>query len=165
MISLFSLCFHTNTHLYPTGFTPLGVWTIGPKISRLINKFNSICITSFYFGQSFLCRHSSPCCGSGSSSFLMMSKATWKKNILLITYHFDPIYILYAHNSLRSNKFQVPMPPQGLFLYLKPLQGSLVQCMPLQGLLVHHMLLLRPFGSPCASTRAFCSPYACTKAF
>ena len=30
-ISPFSFHFHTKTHLYPTGFTPSGVQTIGPK--------------------------------------------------------------------------------------------------------------------------------------
>ena len=85
VISLFPLCFLTNTHLYPTCFTPIGVWTTSPKTSHLINEFNSAYIASIHFGQSFLCRHSSTFCGSGSSSFLMMSKATWKEEILLIT--------------------------------------------------------------------------------
>ena len=67
MISLFSLRFRTNTHLYPTGFTPLGVWTTCPKTSHLINEFNSVCIASFNFDQSILYRHSSTFCGSGSS--------------------------------------------------------------------------------------------------
>ena len=88
MISLFSLCFRTNTHLYPIGFTPLGVWTTGPKTSCLINEFNYACIASLYFGQSVQCRPSSTFCGSGSSSFLMMSKATWKAKILSITISF-----------------------------------------------------------------------------
>ena len=85
MISLFSLCFCTNTHLYPTGFIPLVVWTIGPKTSRFINEFNSTCIASFHFGQSFLFQHSSTFCGSGCSSFLTMCKVIWKAKILLIT--------------------------------------------------------------------------------
>ena len=85
MIYLLSLCFRTNTHLYPTGFTPLSVWTVGPKTSCLINKFNYAYVASFHFGKSFLCRYSSTFCGSGSSIFLMMSKATWKAKILLIT--------------------------------------------------------------------------------
>ena len=59
MISLFSLYFRTNTHLYLTDFTPLGVWTIGLKTSRFINGFNYSCIDSFHFGQSFLFWHSS----------------------------------------------------------------------------------------------------------
>ena len=84
MISLFSLRFHTNTHFYPTGFTPLGVWTRGLKTSRFINEFNSTCIDSSHFGQSFLFRHSSIICGLGFSSFLMMSKTNWKAKILLI---------------------------------------------------------------------------------
>ena len=67
MISLFSLCFRTNIHLYPMSFTPLSFWTTSPKTSRFIKEFNYICITSFYFGQSFLCRHSSTFYGSGSS--------------------------------------------------------------------------------------------------
>ena len=84
MISLFSLRFRTNTHLYPTGFTPLGVWTTGQKTSRFINKFNYAYIASFHFGQSFLFQHSSTFCGSRLSSFLMMSLAIWKAKILLI---------------------------------------------------------------------------------
>ena len=87
-ILLFSLCFHTKTHLYPSGFTPLGVWTTGPKFSRFINEFKYACIDSFHFGQSFLYRHSSTFCDLGSSSFLMMFKATWKVKILLITISF-----------------------------------------------------------------------------
>ena len=39
MISLFSLWFHTNTHLYPTSFKPLGVWTTCPKTSRSLTSF------------------------------------------------------------------------------------------------------------------------------
>ena len=50
MIPLFSLCFRTTTHLYPTGFTSLGVWTTGPKTSRFVNEFNSAYIASFHFG-------------------------------------------------------------------------------------------------------------------
>ena len=38
--SFFSFCFHTNIHLYPTGFTYLGVWTISPKTSHLESGFN-----------------------------------------------------------------------------------------------------------------------------
>ena len=85
MISLFSLHFHTNTHLYPTSFTSSGVWTTGPKTFRFVNEFNSAYIASFHFGQSFLCQHSSTFRGSGSSSFLMILEATWKAKILLIT--------------------------------------------------------------------------------
>ena len=59
MISLFSLCFLTNNHLYPIGFTHLGIWTIGPKTYRFINELNFACITSFHFGQSLLFRYSS----------------------------------------------------------------------------------------------------------
>ena len=100
MISLFSLRFRTNTHLYPTGFTPLGVWTIGPKTYSFINEFNSACIASFHFGQSFLFRHSSTFSGSGSSSFLMMSKAIWKAKILLLiilfrSHFFSIMHIIY----------------------------------------------------------------------
>ena len=76
MISLFSLQFRTNTHLYLTGFTFSGVWITDPKTSRFINEFNSACITSFHFGQSFLCQHSSTFRGSESSSFLMILEAT-----------------------------------------------------------------------------------------
>ena len=39
--SSISFRFRTNTHLYPTGFTYLGFWTIGPKISRVESEFNS----------------------------------------------------------------------------------------------------------------------------
>ena len=63
MISLFSWRLRTNTHLYLTDFTPLGVWTTSPKTSRFINEFNFACITSFHFGKSFLFRHSSTFCG------------------------------------------------------------------------------------------------------
>ena len=90
MISLFSLHYCTNTHLYPAGFTSSGVWTADPKTSHFVNEFNSTCIASQHFGQSFLCRHSSTFCGSGSSSFLMTSDATWKAKILLITILFRP---------------------------------------------------------------------------
>lgn len=41
MASFFSFCFHKNIHLYPTGFTYLDVWTIGPKTSCLESEFNS----------------------------------------------------------------------------------------------------------------------------
>ena len=80
--------FITPSYKYPfipIGFTPLGDWTTGPKTSHFINEFNSVGIAFFYFGQSFLCQHSSTFCGSGSSSFLMMSKANWKTKILLTT--------------------------------------------------------------------------------
>ena len=106
----FSLHFHRNTHYYPTSYTPLGVWTTSPKTFRFINELNSACIVSFHFCQSFQCQHFSTFYGLGSSSFLMMSKATWKAKILLITYNFDPIYILCAHNSFRSHNFKLPMP-------------------------------------------------------
>ena len=96
MISLFSLRFLTNTHLYPTGFTSSSVWTTGPKTSHFVNEFNSAYIASFHFGQSFLCRHSSTFRGSGSSSFFMISEATWKTKILVIIIlfrsHFYPMY-------------------------------------------------------------------------
>ena len=59
MISLFSLRFHTNTHLYSTNFTSLCVWTAGPKTSNFVNELNFVYITSFCFGQSFLCWYSS----------------------------------------------------------------------------------------------------------
>ena len=59
IISLFSLCFRTNTHFYPTGFTSSGVWSIGPKTSSFVHKCNFACIAYFHFSQSFLCRHSS----------------------------------------------------------------------------------------------------------
>ena len=49
MISVFSLHFCTNTHLYPTDFTSSGVWTTGPKTSHFVNEFNFVCITSFHF--------------------------------------------------------------------------------------------------------------------
>jgi len=54
MISFSSFCFHTNTYLYPTSFTPLGVWTTDPKTLRFVNEFNFVWIASFHFGQSFL---------------------------------------------------------------------------------------------------------------
>ena len=95
--SHYSYCvFRTNTHLYPTGFSSLGVWTTGPKTSHFVNEFNFACIASFHFGQSFLYRHSSTFHGSRSSSFLMISKVTWKVKILLIIIlfwsHFSPVY-------------------------------------------------------------------------
>ena len=85
MISLFSLHFHANTRLYPTGFTSSSVQTTGPKTSYFVNEFNSTYMVSFHFGQSFLCRHSSIFHGLESQLFLMMSKATWKTKILLTT--------------------------------------------------------------------------------
>ena len=95
MISLFSLRFRTNTHLYPTGFTSSDVWTTSPKTSHFVNEFNFAYVTSFHFGQSFLCQHSSTFRGLGSSSFLMISEATWKAKILLRTIlfrsHFSPV--------------------------------------------------------------------------
>ena len=90
MISLFSLRFRTNTHLYPTCFTSSGVWTIGPKTSCFVDKCNSTYIASFHFGQSFLCRHSSTFRGLRSSSFLMISEV---------------IFLLCVHNLLRSYNF------------------------------------------------------------
>ena len=107
MISLFSLRFRTNTHLYLIGFTSSGVWTIGPKTSHFVNEFNFTCIASFHFGQSFLCRHSSTFRGLGSSSFLMISKATWKAKILLIIILFWSHFFLCVHNLLKSHNFQV----------------------------------------------------------
>ena len=47
MISLFSLCFRTNTHLYPTSFTSSGVWTTSPKTSRFVNEFQ-LCMYNFF---------------------------------------------------------------------------------------------------------------------
>ena len=95
MISLFSLRFCTNIHLFPTGFILAGIWTTGQKTSRFINECNSVCIASFHLGQSFLCLHSFVFCGSESSSFCMMSKATWKEKILftskLFRSHFSPL--------------------------------------------------------------------------
>ena len=82
------------SYKYPTGFTPLGVWTTCPKTFRFINEFNFACIASFHFGKSFLFRHSSTFCDSGFSSFLMMSKAIWKSKILLI------ITLFQSHFSL-----------------------------------------------------------------
>ena len=67
IISLFSLHFLTNTHLYPICFIPLGVWTTCPKTYRFINYFNYVCITYFHFGQSFMFQHFSTFCGSESS--------------------------------------------------------------------------------------------------
>ena len=65
------------------------------KTSHFVNEFNSVCIASFHFGQSFLCRHSSTFRGSRSSSFLMILEATWKVKILIITIlfrsHFSPM--------------------------------------------------------------------------
>ena len=90
MISLFPLRFRTNTHLYPTGFTSLGVLTTSPKTSHFVDNFNFACITSFHFGQSFLCWHSSTFRGSRSSSFLM--EATWKVKIILFWSYFSPVY-------------------------------------------------------------------------
>ena len=116
MILLFSLRFHTNTHLYPTGFTSSGVWITDPKTSHFVNEFNSVCITSFYFGQSFLCRHYSTFCGSRSLSFLMILEDTWKTKILLIIILFRSHFSLCVHNLLRSHNFQVPMPLQGLLV-------------------------------------------------
>ena len=63
------------------GFTSLGVWTTGLKASHFVNEFNFACITSFHFGQSFLCQHSPTFHGSRSSSFLM--EVTWKVKIIL----------------------------------------------------------------------------------
>ena len=40
IISFFSLHFHTNTHLYLPGTTPLGVWTTSPNTSRFSSEFN-----------------------------------------------------------------------------------------------------------------------------
>ena len=100
MISLFSFCFHTNTHLYPSCFTSSGVWTTNKKSSHFVNEINSACITSFHFGQSFLCRHSSKFCALGSSLFFMILEATWKikkivnNNIISIPF-FYCVYITY----------------------------------------------------------------------
>ena len=100
MISLFSLRFRRNTHLYPTSFTSSGVWTTGPKTSHFVNKFNFAYIASFHFDQSFLCRYFSTFRGSRSSSFLMILEVTWKAKILLITilfrFHFFSVYITYS---------------------------------------------------------------------
>ena len=100
MISLFSFRFRRNTLLYPTGFTSSSVWTTSPKTFCFVNEFNFAYIAFFHFGQSFLCRHSYTFRGSGSSSFLMISKTTWKAKILLITilfqFHFSPMYITYC---------------------------------------------------------------------
>ena len=85
----------SNTHLFPTGFILAGVWTTGPKTSRFINECNYACIASLHSGQSFICLHSFVFCGSGSSSFCMMSKTTWKAKILftlkLFRSHFSPL--------------------------------------------------------------------------
>ena len=105
MISLFSLCFYTNTYLYPKNFKSSGFWTIGQKISRFVNEFNSAWIASFHFDQSFLCQHSSTFCESRFSSFLMMSKATTKAKILLITILFWSYFLSWVHNLLRSHNF------------------------------------------------------------
>ena len=100
MISLFSLRFRTNTHLYLTSFTSPGFWTIGPKTSCFVDEFNSTYITSFHFGQSFPCRYFLIFHGLKSSLFLMISKATWKSenivnsNIILIPF-FYCVYITY----------------------------------------------------------------------
>ena len=90
MISLSSLRFRTNTHLFPTGFYTCRCLDYRSKTSRFINECNSACIASFYLGQSFLCLHSFVFCGSGSSSFCMMSKATWKQKYYSHQNYFDP---------------------------------------------------------------------------
>ena len=105
------------------------VWTTCPKTSCFVNKCNCDCIAFFYFGQSFLFRYSSTFCGSGSSSFCMMSKVTWK--ILKKQYHFNPIFHLYAHNILRSHYFQVPIPLQGLLVHFIHLWWFFVNYIPL----------------------------------
>ena len=133
MISLFSLCFRTNTHLYPTSFTSSGVQTTGPKTSQFVNKSNSACIASFHFGQSFICWHSSTFRGLGSSSFLMISKATWKMKILLITILFRSHFLPCVHNLPRSHNFQVLVPLQGFLIQFVPLQGLFVQYVPFSG--------------------------------
>ena len=40
IVSFFSLCFRTNTHLYPTGITSLGVWIASPNISHYTSEFD-----------------------------------------------------------------------------------------------------------------------------
>ena len=139
MISLFSLRFRTNTHLFPTGFILAGAWTTGLKTSRLINECNSACIASLHLGQSFLCLHSFVFCGSGSLSFCMMSKATWKAKILftskLFRSHFHPC----AHNLLRHHYFQVPVPLLGLFVHFVSLQGFGFQYLTLHGHFAFHL--------------------------
>jgi hypothetical protein len=82
-ILFFSFYFHTNTPLYPTGFTPLGVWTTGQKTSRFASEFNFVWIAFFYFGQLFLRRHFSTHLGSKSSFSLMISSdILYEKNIV-----------------------------------------------------------------------------------
>jgi hypothetical protein len=87
-ISFFLFCFRTNTHLYPTSFTPSGVWTTGPKTSCLANEFNFVWIASFHFGQSFLCRYSSTNLGLRSSFSLMISSDILYEKILSIIISF-----------------------------------------------------------------------------
>ena len=41
IILFFSFRLRSNTHLYPTSITPLGVWITGPKMSCLLSEFNS----------------------------------------------------------------------------------------------------------------------------
>ena len=82
MISLFSLCFCTNTLLYPTCFAFLGIWDTGLKTSNFVNEFNFTFIVSFYFDQLFMCHNSSIFCGSKSSLFLWCQRPFWKNNIV-----------------------------------------------------------------------------------
>jgi len=83
-ISLFSFCFLTKIHLYPTGITPLGVWTIGPNTLLFASEFNSVWIVFFHIGQSFLYQHSSTVYGLISSLLLVMLKETLNKNTLFM---------------------------------------------------------------------------------
>jgi hypothetical protein len=87
-ISFFSFRFRTNTHLYPIGFTPLGVWTTGPKTSCFASEFNYVWISSFHFSQSFFHRYSLIDLGSRSLFSLMISSDILYEKILLIIISF-----------------------------------------------------------------------------
>ena len=130
MISLFSLRFHTSTHLYLTSFKPLFLWTTCPKTSCFINEFNSTCIVSFHFGKSFIFQHSSSFCGSGSSSFFMMFKATWKEKNIIENNIISIPFIFIVHITYRDLI---------IFKYLCLFKGYFFIRNLLKGLFFHYM--------------------------
>jgi len=55
----FLFCFCAKTHMYSMSFSISSLWTTGPKIIRLVSKYNYASIASFHFNQSFLCQQPS----------------------------------------------------------------------------------------------------------
>ena len=144
MISLFSLCFHTNTHLYSTDFTSSGVWTTGSKTSRFVNEFNFSYITSFHFWPII--------------SMLAFFHISWFR-IFIISY--DIGGHLESENIINNNIILIPFFSRvyityrdfTIFRYLCLFKGFSFNMCLFRGFLFN-MCLFRAFCIICDSSRA-----------